>query len=191
MSYLIVIDYIAQLMAILLGVYFAFIWVFGGSRYRIHAFILVCYSLIYQIMPDLNLSSATYAKDYLVQINASMLIEGAAGLAMSLCYFFDRLAKRHAFILCFAILCHAMAYCSIKDDPLWLLPFAYGLHALYDELIICVIIAQMVVSKDGIIDAYTESSRLLQSFVLSCRVCSKNFREYLSDRKKKKGEIRT
>ena len=185
MSYLVFIDLMARATYIVLAIYFIFILAFGDSRYKAHSFLLVTYSFIYFLMPELNVESTTYRNDYLLQVNASMLIEGAAGLAMICILLFDRLARYHALILAFAVTCHFMVYCDIQGDPKWILTIASGFYVFYDELIILVGVMQMAVSYNGFTTASINTPRKLQGVISWFYVCNNNLRKCLSKRKKR------
>ena len=189
MSYLIFIDLVARTVAIVLAIYFIFILLSGDSKYKRHALVLVVYSAIYYFMPSLDQTSLTYKESYMQDVNVSMLIEGAAGYAMLCCLPFDRLAKFHALTLAFAVLTHCMVYCYLKESPEWIQTIAYGFHAFYDELIILVGLLQMAVSYNGIITAYNNALRKLQSLVLRNKLYSSYLRKGLLSRKKR--EIKT
>ena len=183
MSYDIFIDLASRAVAIAVGVYFIAIWLFAGSRYRIHSFVLVVYSAIYYFMPSLDQTSLTYTNSYMQDVGVSMMIEGAAGFAMVACLFFDRLTGKHAIILAFAVLVHSMVYCHLQGSPTWITPVASGFYYLYDELIILVGLMQMVTSYNGIITTYHNSLRNLQRFILRLGFYSDNLHKSLSARK--------
>jgi len=185
MNYLIFIDLVARAVSIVLAIYFIFILLAGDSKYRWHSSVLVVYSFIYFLMPELDTSSPTYKADYLQAVDVSMLIEISAALAMVCFLSKDRLAKFHAMILVFAIVCHVVVYCNIKEDPEWIQAIAYGFYAIYDELIILVGLMQMAVSYNGFITAYNNRSWKLQSFMHWCCRRTSHFRKGLFSRKKR------
>jgi len=189
MDYSIFIDLVARTVAIALAIYFIFILLAGDSKYKRHSLVLVVYSVVYFFMPSLDQDSLTYKADYLQAVDISMMIEGAAGLAMAYFLSKDSLAKYHAGILVFAIVCHFMVYYKIKGDPEWIQAIAYGFHAFYDELIIIVGLLQMAVSKNGITTAYNNAPGKLQNLVFWAGVCSNHLRKSLLSRKKR--EIKT
>lgn len=185
MSYLIFIDLVSRAVAIVLAIYFIFILLSGDSKYKCHSFVLVVYSAVYFFMPELDQTSLTYKESYMQDVNVSMLIEGAAGFAMVCCLPFDKLAKYHALILAFAVMCHLMVYCNLKEDPEWIQAIAYGFYAFYDELIILVGLMQMAVSYNGFITACNNASSRVQGFVWWARLYSNNLLERLPERKER------
>lgn len=190
MSYLIFIDLVARTVSIVLAVYFIFILLSGDSKYKRHSFVLVVYSAIYFFMPELDQTSLTYRESYTQDVNVSMLIEVAAGLAMVCLLPFDRLAKFHSLILAFAVICHCMVYCNLKVDPEWIQTIASGFYTFYDELIILVGLMQMAVSYNGIITVYNNGVRKLQSFNNWRYNCTNYLRTCLSARKKREIKAR-
>jgi len=161
-------------------------------RYKLHAFVIFMFSIAaFVTAPDASneIARALTIDEYANDVGVSVLWDGVTGLILVSLLFFDKLASRQALLLAFAVVCHIMVYCYLKEDPEWLQAIAAGFYYFYDELIILICLMQMAASYNGFISAYINALRELQNFVLRSKHCSNYFRKGLLSRKKR--EIKT
>jgi len=75
--------------------------------------------------------------------------DGALGLIMVMMMSIDKVAKQHAKILAFAVMCHSMISLHLMTNSSGLEGLSFLFYQYYDELIIMTALLQMWVSRDG------------------------------------------
>ena len=145
----------AKYSSMVLAAYFVFILIFGHSHQKVHAFILSLFSFLGFLLPDVGSNSIS---DYVRACSASMMLDGATALVLTMFMVFDKLAWKQALLLAFAVLCHVMI---IYDLTIESSVFSNFFYDWYDELIIAVGFLQMMVSFDGFARAFGNLRELL------------------------------
>ena len=139
-----------------LSVWFLFILIAGGSRYRPSSLILssswVLYSYI--MFSDLMTSGISHIE----QMGILISVDFATALALTLFMVFDKAAWKYALVLVFAILCHTVVSYILTSGNSQNLRFMY---IWYSELIILTCILQMIISYDGAIRAFRNVQMVL------------------------------
>lgn len=132
------------LLCYVITTYFLFIWLFGGSYYRVHSFIILLSSVLNLCF---QLPESTNITEYVFNRNVAVLWDGATAFILTMFLVVDKLAWKQALLLAFATLCHIMIIYDITIASSLLSLFFYN---YYDELIITVGLLQMTVSSNGI-----------------------------------------
>jgi len=134
-------------------------------------------------MPDANetLTGAEYKAEFIRQTMISIMINGAAALAMSAILFNDRKAAAHTLIYSFIIFHHVMLSLYLINGSAW---YSYMNYALYDEILILTAITQMMVSYNGLTSALSNIQRMLSRVYIYSNYVSKN----LSSQTKRESE---
>lgn len=144
-------------LSLIIAVYFLFIIVFSRGKNRIHAVIIFIASTL-NVLFQLPISENT--EQYIYNRNVFVIWDGITAVILTMFLFFDRLAWKKALILSFAVLCHSMIIYDITISSSLFTVFFYN---YYDELIIMIGLAQMMISYD----IFIRSLRNIQEHIFS------------------------
>jgi len=138
-----------------MAVYFSVIAVFGDGQNKRHSVIifLCAFALLFLFPPK-----ALTLTEYVYNRNVALIYEVLTCVALSMILIFDKDAWKHLALLTFAVLCHVMIIYRLTIEYTLI---SHWFYLCYDELLILIGIAQMVISRDGFRTALTNVLVLL------------------------------
>ena len=139
-------------------VYFLFIAVLGDRSTKLHSIIIFIYCAVFILFP---LESATTNQEHISNKINYLMYEGATALILSMFLNKDKVAWKHASILCFAMVCHIMIILHLSTGSYYVWAISKVFYSYYKELILTIGILQMMVSHDGLISAFSNLQELL------------------------------
>lgn len=171
-----------------MGAFFLIILLAGDNKYKWQAGVLVTYAIISLLIPDLDQSSLSYKQNWINQCFISLLINGAAMVAMLFTSFFGKLHKRQSLILLFAVIYHAMVLYRFETKyiPLFVKEFLNVVCYFYSTSVILTYLMLMSVSYNGILTAYSNSLGKLQRIIHGSDVYYDSFCDGVFKRKNQK-----
>ncbi len=145
-----------------LGFIFLFILLKSDQKYKWQAGIIVCYCILTIMMPELNEESFGYKGLWIGQAYISLMINGAAMVAMLATSFFGRLNILQSNVLLFGVIIQYMVASRLEVKPEDVTIYMELFYYLYDELIILTYCLLILVAYNGIRTAYTNTLSSVQ-----------------------------
>lgn len=136
--------------------YFLFLTLFGDIRVKISSFVIFTSSLFIMITAsyDFSVIGNLVSEDaFIADVGISILWDGITALILVMFIRYDDYVVRQASLLAFATTCQIMVLLYLTTTDPITKSITVLFYTWYDELIILVGLLQLLVAKNGMVDA--------------------------------------